>query len=89
MGKLENRMNIIDELFKHPYLGKSFKKLKTDDMALINNWVRDNIKLNGDELQLSSVRMFMDKSDKPKRWTSIMELASCIAHQVKVTEDKI
>ena len=89
MEKLNNRLTILDQFLVHPYLGKSFQKLKPADLEVVKAWVGSTLALDGNQLQLSSVRMFMDRDNRPKNWTRIIELASCISTRVKTTEDRI
>jgi len=77
---------MIQKLLTHPYLGKGFKRLKPDDLSILDTWVRNTLSMDGHELHVSAVRIFLDKLDKPKRWTLIVELASSLATVVTNTE---
>jgi hypothetical protein len=64
----------------HPWLKKSFSKLKKHEVAILVNFLAIDF-ANKDEAMKACNRMFIDK-EKTKNWTSISEVASgCITHR--------
>lgn len=86
MNKLHNRLSEMDSLLKHPYLSKSFNKLKQPDLDFIREYVINTVDKTPDELMLMSVRIYLDKLEKPKHWKIISEFANCFASRVRVKE---
>lgn len=72
---MKTTTQIIEHLKSHPYLKKGFSKLKASEITLIEELL--NSSEDKDALAIKANRMFMDKSDKPKNWKIISEMASC------------
>lgn len=59
----------------HPWLGKSFKKLKKSDLEICFKFLKDFESLDKNDFEFKLNRLFLDK-DKPKNWMIISELLS-------------
>lgn len=73
-------MNINDSYLyvsTHPWMKKSFAKLKSKDIEIVKNFFNADY-ANKDVATLACNRMFMDCQDKPKNWKIINEICSCI-----------
>lgn len=57
-------------------LGRTFRKLKQDDIIVAEGFLLKNQDMDKNDFALAIVRMFMDKP-KPKNWKLIEELLIC------------
>lgn len=57
----------------HPWLSKSFKRLKSDEIDLGVQFIKANENLDKDAFDKAINRMFLDRP-KPKHWATILEL---------------
>jgi hypothetical protein len=73
-----NTIKIFLNLENHPLtmIQNGFKKLKRDELLIGINFIIQNDSLNKDDFEYKLNRLFMDKLEKPKNWTNILELLS-------------
>ena len=69
-----NRIDNFNKLKNHPWLGRSFKKLTKDDIEFAISFLKENENNNDDIFCHKAVRLFIDKTQKPKAWKEIEEL---------------
>lgn len=67
----------ISFISSHPYLKKGFDKLKKSEIDIFVGFFDIDYSDKSNAMQACN-RMFMDKSEKPKNWTTIMELVSSV-----------
>jgi hypothetical protein len=71
-----NRKTVFESYATHHWLKKSYKRLSTDEISAAHAFIADNAALSRAEFELAINRMFMFR-DKPKNWTTIVELLTC------------
>lgn len=64
----------FEALANHAWLGKSFKKLKKDELLLARNFLEQNAHLDKGQFEFAINRMFINYPNKPKNWTIILEM---------------
>ena len=62
------------KLKDHPWLKRSFKKLKPIDVEFCKWFLEDTKSENNNDYSMKVVRLYLDKADKPKAWKEIEEL---------------
>lgn len=67
----------INYISNHPYLKKGFNKLKKSEVDVFVKFFETEYLDKSNAMQACN-RMFMDKTDKPKNWSTIMELVSSV-----------
>jgi hypothetical protein len=67
------RLDKFYALKNHPMLGRSYKRLTLDEIAICVKFINETEHLNINEYAHLVVRLFLDKP-KPKHWTYIEEL---------------
>ena len=61
----------------HPWLGKIFKRLTTDEVALCERVLDQQGDLDKGAFEQFAQRLFMDDAKRPKHSTEICELLIC------------
>lgn len=69
-----NRKQAFQSLEADAWFSRVFKKLKVADKALCLEFIEKNDALDRAAFELAVNRMFLDKAEKPKNWTLIVEL---------------
>lgn len=81
MDNLKQKQLIFWDFEKHPWLGKVFKKLSTEEINICLSFIEKNAGCSVDDFDQRVQRMFLDVPNKPKNWTSIMELLTCFGSE--------
>lgn len=71
MGRIEKFRSYA----AHPWLGKTFAKLKVEDIVAAEAFMAAHAASSRDAFELAVNRMYLDKH-KPKNWTIVTELLS-------------
>jgi len=58
----------------HPMMHKTMSKLSVEEKNLCRSFINENDNLDRSAFEMKVNRMFLDKTDKPKEWTRILEL---------------
>lgn len=72
-----NRLEQFKGYKSHPWLKKAYAKMTKKDLEIAINFIESNHSLSPSEFEHKVNRMFIDKIDKPKNFTIILELLSC------------
>ena len=72
-----SRLEIFKSIGSHPYLKKSFLKLKQDDINFCIKFINDFDSFGNDDFESKINRIFMDNDNKPKNFKIICEMLSC------------
>jgi hypothetical protein len=68
------RLEKFESLQNHPWLKKSWGKLKTVEREIARQFLNENAQLDRGQFEFKVNRMFLDQPNKPKNWTIILEL---------------
>lgn len=78
-ARTSQRMVALSETQKHPFLKRLFKGMKSDDVSMIVNFIRESEGLEVNEFEKKINRLFIDKGDlKPRKWKEISEVLSVV-----------
>lgn len=69
-----DRLTKFNELAKHAWFGKYYRKLSKGDIAIAIDFINKNADADKCVFEMRVSRMFLDMPDKPKRWQIIQEL---------------
>jgi hypothetical protein len=67
---------MFESLQNHPWLKKSWGKLKIAERDFARQFLNDHANLDRGQFEFKVNRMFLDQPIKPKNWTIISELLS-------------
>lgn len=73
------RLIRLTKLSNHPHYKFLLIKLSTSEKEIMRHFIIDSFDLDKNEFIYSVNRMFLDKTDKPKNWSLIMEILTVIA----------
>lgn len=60
----------------HAHYKKLWRTLKLPDLVIITSFIENNSHLEKDSFEYKLNRLFLDKIEKPKKWSLIMEFLS-------------
>lgn len=72
-----NRLATFESYATHPWLGKAYKRLSMAERELVRRFIVDNNNLDKGAFEFKVNRMFLDQPNKPKNYTTILELLIC------------
>lgn len=67
-------MEKFQSLYNDYWYGRLIQKLRPIEVGYVTQFIQLNQHLGLSEWEMAVNRMFIDKPDKPKRWTLIMEI---------------
>lgn len=74
---MSDRLNKLYSFKTHPYHGKDLKKLKKEDLELIENFIKENDHLSKDDFAEKANRWGLDQQNRPKNhvilWSFIFQ----------------
>jgi hypothetical protein len=73
MTRKEHFMALAD----HPWLGRSYKRLREEDVHWCLNWLDAHASDSKDAAALIITKLFLDNPAKPKAWKEMEELLIC------------
>lgn len=73
-----SRSELYDGQRDHPWLGRLHTQLSAREDALARQFICDHDHLDVGPFELAVNRMFVDRPNRPRRWTIIMELLTCV-----------
>lgn len=71
---MNKRLKKFESIKNDPWFGKIYSRLSTNEIELIRKFITENDSLNRSEFEFRLNRLFLDMTDKPKRWREITEL---------------
>lgn len=74
-----SRLQKLEELKSHPYYAKYLLKLSQSEMQFCIDFIEQHNARSRSEFEYLVNRVFIGKPDKPKNWTLICEILSCVS----------
>lgn len=74
---MDARRLAFDAYANHPWHHKAFKRLTAAEIALAHAFIEQHAHLGRGAFELAVNRMFIDKPDKPKHFTIILDMLTC------------
>lgn len=71
---MSSRLKKFHSYAKHGWLSKSYAKLSASEREMAEQFIRENDAKSKGDFELAVNRMFIDRPNKPKNWTIILEL---------------
>jgi hypothetical protein len=81
------RLLAFERLSEHPWFNKVYKKLSASERWACRDFIIRNAKADPHEFESAINRWFLDNNQKPKNWTSMMELTGAAAREAAKKED--
>lgn len=73
---MNERLSKFKSFKTHPWFGRIFKKINSNDILFAESFIEKNEPLNKGEFEFAVNRLFLDRA-KPKAWKEIVELLTC------------
>lgn len=74
---MKNTPECLEFVRSHPWLSKGFAKLKKADLVIITEFLDRDFASKSDAM-VACNRIFVDAANRPKQWTTILEIISAI-----------
>jgi hypothetical protein len=71
---MTKRLMKFHSLKTHAWFSRVYKKLSADDIKFCEQFISQYDALNKDDFEFTINRAFLDKAEKPTRWTLMIEL---------------
>ncbi len=72
-----SRIEEFKKLQNHPWLKRSYEKLKENELKIALDFLEKTQNDNNDDFAFKAVRIFLNCENKPKHWKEIEELLIC------------
>lgn len=71
---ISKRLSVFNSYETHGWLCKAFRKLNGAELQIARDFIDLNQHLSVGEFEICANRLFLDRPERPKNWTVILEL---------------